>query len=380
MVLRGELKGFSFAGIINLINEERKTGELELNDGKITSTIFFRNGQIVFSTGGLSKGMRLGNLLKDNDLITTGELVLYLDKAKSLNKRLGEVLVQNKVISRETLNKFLHLQTNEILHGLFLWEEGRFEFKEGLDGLYGDIIFKLDPKQIVIESKKWSKLKQFIPNERVIFQVQREISKHTTGLKPEELRLVFLINGKRDVKDLIEKTGYPRYLVYSTLYKLVKAGVITHRKTKIVQEEIDVGDLIDKFKLFINIIKLIMEDLREELGKGANKILKQCKKELDSTSQIFLEYFSSSGSLEDSLQINEYLYRSEVKQADMIPALSKTVSSLFNQQSQYLGNKSVIKSIRRLEQELTSLPDYQGEFGKQILQILLERKRYIERS
>ncbi len=380
MVLRGELKGFSFAGIINLINEERKTGELVLNNGKTTSTIFFRNGQIVFSTGGLSKTMRLGNLLKDNDLITTGELVLYLDKAKSLNKRLGEVLVQDKVISRETLNKSLHLQTNEILHGLFLWEEGRFEFKEGLDGLYGDIIFKLDPKQIVIESKKWSKLKQFIPNEHVIFQVQREISKNTTGLKPEELRLVFLIDGKRDVKDLIEKTGYPRYLVYSTLYKLVKAGVITHRKVKIVQEEIDVGDLIDKFKLFINIIKLIMEELREELGKGANKILEQCKKELDSTSQIFLEYFSSSGSLEESVQINEYLDRNKVKQADMIPALSKTVSSLFNQQSQYLGNKSVIKSIRRLEQELTSLPDSQGEFGKQILQILLERKRYVERS
>ncbi|MBC8357355.1 MAG: DUF4388 domain-containing protein [Desulfobacteraceae bacterium] len=380
MVLRGELKSFSFAGIINLINEERKTGELVLNDGKATTTIFFRNGQIIFSTGGLSKGMRLGNLLKANDLITTGELVLYLDKAKRSNKRLGEVFVENEVISRDTLKKFLHLQTNETLHGLFLWEEGRFEFKEGLDGLYGDIIFKLDPKQIVFESKKWSKLKQSIPNEHVIFQVQREISKHTTGLKPEELRLVFLIDGKRDVKDLIENTGYPRYLVYSTLYKLEKAGVITHRKAKIVQEEIDVGDLIDKFKLFINIIKLIMEDLREELGKGANKILEQCKKELDSTSQIFLEYFSSSGSLEESLQIQEYLFKSKVKPADMIPALNQIVSSLFNQQSQYLGHKSVIKSIRGLEQELTSLPDYQGEFGKQILQILLERKRYVERS
>jgi len=380
LVLRGEVKSFSFAGIINLINEERKTGALVLNNGKTTSTIFFRNGQIIFSTGGLSKRMRLGNLLKHSDLITTGELVLYLDKAKRLNKRLGEVLVQNKVISRDTLNEFLHLQTNETLHGLFLWEEGRFEFKEGLDELYGDIIFKLDPKQIAIENKKWSKLKQSIPNEHVIFQVQREISKNTTSLKPEELRLVFLIDGKRDVKDLIENTGYPRYLVYSTLNKLVKAGVITHRKAKNVQEEIDVGDLIDKFKLFINIIKLIMEDLREELGKGANKILEQCKKELDSTSQIFLEYFSSPGSLEESVQINEYLDRSKVKQADMIPALSKIVSSLFNQQLQYLGHKSVIKSIQRLEQGLTSLPDYQGKFGKQILQILLERKRYVERS
>ena len=125
---------------------------------------------------------------------------------------------------------------------------------------------------------------------------------------------------------------------------------------------------------------MIMEDLREELGKGANKILEQCKKELDSTSQIFLEYFSSPGSLEESVQINEYLDRSKVKQADMIPALSKIVSSLFNQQLQYLGHKSVIKSIQRLEQGLTSLPDYQGKFGKQILQILLERKRYVERS
>jgi hypothetical protein len=123
-----------------------------------------------------------------------------------------------------------------------------------------------------------------------------------------------------------------------------------------------------------------MEDLREELGKGANKILKQCKEELDSTSQIFLEYFSSSGRLEESLHIKEYLYRPEVKRADMIPVLNKIVNSLFNQQSQYLGPKSVIKSIQRLEQELTSLPEYRSEFGKQILQILLERKRRVAGS
>jgi hypothetical protein len=363
-----------------LIHDERKTGELVLHDGKVTSTIFFRHGQIIFSMGVLSKEMRLGSLVKADNLIDTGELVLYLDKAKKSNKRLGEVFVQNAVISRETLQKFLHHQVNETIHGLLSWEDGRFEFREGLDGLYGDITFKLDPKQIVIESKKWAKLKLSIPNEHVIFQVQREINKNTANLKPEQLRLVFLIDGKRDVKDLIATTGLPRFFIYSTLYKFKKAGIISLKKVRNVEEATDAGDLIDKFRLFMNIVKLIMEDLREELGKGANKILKQCKEELDSTSQIFLEYFSFSGRVEESLHIKEYLYRSEVERTDMIPVLNKIVNSLFNQQSQYLGPKSVIKSIQRLEQELTALPEYRSEFGKQILQILLERKRYVKRS
>jgi hypothetical protein len=380
LVLKGELKSFSFPSIINLIHDERKTGELALHNGKTASTIFFRHGQIIFSMGVLSKEMRLGNLVKAENLIDTQELVLYLDKAKKSNKRLGEVLVQNDVISGEALEKFLHHQVNETIHGLLLWEEGSFEFKEGLDGLYGDITFKLDPKQIVLENKKWAKLKQSIPNEHVIFQVQREIGKHATGLKPEQLRLVFLIDGKRDVKELIDKTGFPRFFIYSTLDKLKKAGIISQKTARTVEEATDAGDLIDEFRLFMIIVKLIMEDLREELGKGANKILKQCKKELDSTSQIYLEYFSASGRLEESLQINEYLDRSKVNRADMAPALSKVVNSIFNQQSQYLGPKSVIKSIQRLEQELTSLPDYQSEFGEQILQILLERKRRIARS
>jgi hypothetical protein len=239
LFLRGELKNISFSGIINLIHDERKTGELVLNDGKVTTTIFFRNGQIVFSTGVLSEGMRLGNLLKANELITTGKLLLYLDKAKRLNKRLGEVLVHNEVISGDTLKKFLLLQTNEIIHGLFLWEEGRFEFKEGLDGLYGDVMFELDPKQILLERRKWSKLKHAIPNDQVTFQVQQEIRKNTAALKPEELRLFFLIDGKRDVKELIEKSGHPKYFVYSTLHKLSKTGIIIQRKARTIEEEDD---------------------------------------------------------------------------------------------------------------------------------------------
>jgi hypothetical protein len=330
--------------------------------------------------GVLNKQMRLGSLVKAENLIDTGELIVYLDKAKQSNKRLGEVFVQDEVISGDTLQKFLRYQVNETIHGLLLWEEGRFEFKEGLDGLYGDITFNLDPKQIVLESKKWAKLKQSIPSEHIIFQVQRDVSKSTTGLKPEQLRLVFLIDGKRAVKELIDTTGLPRFFIYSTLHKLKKAGIISQKKASVVEEATDAGDLIDEFRIFMNLVKLIMEDLSEELGKGAHKILKQCKKELDDTSQIYLEYFSSSGRLEESIEIKEYLDRSKVNRADMFRALNKILSFLFNQQSQYLGPKSVIRSIQRLAQQMTTNPDYQGEFGKQILRILLEQKRYSERS
>lgn len=373
MAIRGELKSFSFSGITNLIHAERKTGELILNNGKATLTIFFQNGQIISSAGALSKGMRLGSLLKSNKLLSEEQLLHYLDKAKRLNKKLGEVLVQNGVISSDILKKFLLLQIKETICGLLLWKDGRFAFKERLDGLSGEIMFELAPKQILLESKKWSKLKRAIPNERVIFQVKRETSKNTGNLKTEELRLLFLIDGKRDVKEIMEKTGYPRYLVYSTLHKLLNAGTITHGKARIVEEETDVHDLLDKFKLFIKIIKLIMEDLKEELGKGADRILEQCKKEIDAASKTFLKDLSSSGDIEKSLNsIKEYISKSKVKPADMIAAFSQIVSFLFNQQLQFLGPKSVSKSISRLEQELASLPDYQSGFGKQILNLIKE--------
>jgi hypothetical protein len=313
-----------------LIHAERKTGELILNNGKATLTIFFQNGQIISSAGALSKGMRLGSLLKSNKLLSEEQLLHYLDKAKRLNKKLGEVLVQNGVISGDTLKKFLLFQIKETICGLLLWKDGRFAFKERLDGLSGEIMFELAPKQILLESKKWSKLKRAIPNERVIFQVKRETSKNTGNLKTEELRLLFLIDGKRDVKEIMEKTGYPR-------------------------------------------IKLIMEDLKEELGKGADRILEQCKKEIDAASKTFLKDLSSSGDIEKSLNsIKEYISKSKVKPADMIAAFSQIVSFLFNQQLQFLGPKSVSKSISRLEQELASLPDYQSGFGKQILNLIKE--------
>ena len=154
---------------------------------------------------------------------------------------------------------------------------------------------------------------------------------------------------------------------------MLNAGTITHGKARIVEEETDVHDLLDKFKLFIKIVKLIMEDLKEELGKGADRILEQCKKDIDAASKTFLKDFFSSGDIEESLNsIKEYISKSKVKPADMIAAFSQIVSFLFNQQLQLLGPKSVSKSISRLRQELASLPDYQSGFGKQILNLIEE--------
>jgi len=378
MVLRGELKSFSFPGIINLIHDERKTGELILSNRKDTSSIFFQDGQIIFFSGVLDKEMRLGNLLNSNNIITDQQLTICIDRARTLNKKLGEVLVQNGLISRGTLNKSLLFQTKETIYGLFLWNEGIFQFKEGLDGLSGEITFDIDPKQILLEGKKWFKLKQAIPHERTIFQVKKQVNKKTSQLTSKELRLLFLIDGRRDIKEIQGKTGYSKYFIYSTVYKLLNSGIISYGKRETVEAKIDIHDFFDKFKFFILIIKLIMEDLKDELGKGADRILEECKEQIDVNSQIFLKDFSFTGDTGENfnrMKIN--LSSKKLKPPDMIQAFDQIVRFLFSQQSYFLGDKSVLNTIGKIEEKLAALAVYQTIFGQQISQILAEQRRVV---
>ncbi len=380
MGLWGELNSFSFSGIVNLIHSEGKTGELVLSNGKISPKIFFRGGQIIFFTGVLSNEMRLGSLLKSNKLISDEQLLYFLDKSKKLNKKLGEVLVQNGIISKDILANNILLQIRETIHGLLLWKEGKFEFKEGLDNLPGEMTFELDPRQIVLEGKKWLKLRQAVPHERIVFQTQKEASKKTSKLKSEEVRILFLIDGKRDVQKLLAETRYPKYFLYSTLYKFLQAGVIIHKEVETSGKDSDLFDYLDELKLLIAVIRLIIENLKEELGRGVNKLIEQCKKNLDGFPKFFLETFSFSEDMEENVkQIRTFISRHNltIKSEDPLNTFNQIAQCFLNQQLKLLGSKSVLKSIAELEKGLPSLPGCQSKFGKQILNTILGWKKNI---
>ena len=123
MALQGTLKDFGIADILQLIGQQQKTGTLLLAAKDQEVQIGFRDGSIVRaeSTTRRKKDL-IGNMLVRAELISESQLELALDTQRRTLKRLGDVLVSERILSAERFRQMMQLQATETLYRLFTWK------------------------------------------------------------------------------------------------------------------------------------------------------------------------------------------------------------------------------------------------------------------
>jgi hypothetical protein len=132
VALKGTLKDFGIAEILQLIGQQAKSGVLHLESRDDLIHIAIAEGNVVRaeSTGRKTRE-RLGNLLVRAEIITGDELAYALDAQKRSLRRLGDILVELKLVTKEDLREMTALQTTETVFRLFHWKSGTYEFEPG---------------------------------------------------------------------------------------------------------------------------------------------------------------------------------------------------------------------------------------------------------
>lgn len=129
MALKGTLKDFGIADILQLIGQQQKTGVLYIKSRYEEVEVSFVDGSVVRA---LSKTRRsrelLGSMLVASGLLTEGELDDALEIQKRTLKRLGDILVAEGRVTSDQLREMTQLQTTETLYKLFTWKNGTYEF------------------------------------------------------------------------------------------------------------------------------------------------------------------------------------------------------------------------------------------------------------
>ena len=126
MAFRGEIKELGMAGILQIISQNSKTGELVLEDGERLTKLMFSEGMVV---GTLHPPEALGAMLVRVGMINQEGLGRALEVQKRTLQMLGDVLVRLDMISREDLSDILHLQLRESVVHALEWKEGEFLFE-----------------------------------------------------------------------------------------------------------------------------------------------------------------------------------------------------------------------------------------------------------
>lgn len=196
MALKGTLKDFGIADILQLIGQQQKTGVLHLSNRKDEVHIAFKDGNVVRAESATRRKKELlGGMLVRAELITERMLEEALQEQRRTLKRLGDILVANGAISRELLREMAQLQTTETLYRLFAWKSGTYAF-EVVDVEYdAETITPLRSESVLMEGfrqvDEWPVIRKRISSTGMTFERLKELKPQAAAAPEDEFDAAF---------------------------------------------------------------------------------------------------------------------------------------------------------------------------------------------
>jgi tetratricopeptide (TPR) repeat protein len=127
----------------------------------------------------------------------------------------------------------MRIQIEEAVYYLFTWTSGTFNFEASDRPESEDFLVRISPEALLLEGARrvdeWSLIEKKVPSFDLIFSIDRDhVGQSAPTLSAEQQRLLPLIDGSRDVNQLIEESGLVEFEVGKALYGLITAG-FAHR-------------------------------------------------------------------------------------------------------------------------------------------------------
>ncbi|MGH7678140.1 MAG: tetratricopeptide repeat protein [Gemmatimonadaceae bacterium] len=233
MAIKGSLREASLPDVLQLLSMGKKTGCLSVTHRNNFGYIYFDRGKISYASI-VNRRDRLGDMLVKAGIITMEQLQTAIDaQGKHRDKRVGDLLVELGHISREKLHDQVRVQIEEAVYLLFTWNEGTFNFEADVHPERQDLLVSINPESLLLEGARrvdeWSLIEKKIPSFDVVFDADwKKLQSAELPLSPEQQLVLKHLDGKRDMTQIIERTGLVEFDVGKALYGLLTAGLV-HR-------------------------------------------------------------------------------------------------------------------------------------------------------
>jgi hypothetical protein len=231
-VLEGSLEIFALPDVFRLLAHNRVTGALRIVRESGDGIIYFRDGEVYFAFSSLTREF-LGQRLVNAKLITQGQLLRILDEQKKSggSKRLGDLIVEKGVISKELLDTFIKEQIQDAIFNLLQWDMGQFSFEPD-EVSPQEVGLSVSAENLIMESSRrleeWEVIQRRIPSLDVVVRMAPTPPENAMeiNIKPEEWTLLVLADGERTVRDIAAATERSEFEACKILYGLVTAGLL----------------------------------------------------------------------------------------------------------------------------------------------------------
>lgn len=226
----GSLADTDFPDLIHGLHDRRWTGAIQLNRGRVDSTVIVQDGRLIFATS-TNRDDRLGELLLRREKITLRQ---YYEAGKGIRKgkRLGSILVEQGALDARDLVKAVVDHTQEVIYSVFQWTEGFYRLRDGADPDTETITLKLSTANIILEGIRritaWSRIERGIggPDARYVRAEDYKGRLPEMTLTPEKLLLLAGHEGERDVETICRESDLSDYEACRTIWAFRVIGVL----------------------------------------------------------------------------------------------------------------------------------------------------------
>ena len=230
MAIRGSLKEASLPDVLQLLALGQKTGCLSIVDGTKFGSVFFQHGKIVFGAI-VNRRDRLGDALLKRGFVTKEQLDAVLHSQVSHpGRRYGELLVDSGYVSREIVEKELRVLVEEAVFSLFTWTQGIWTFEPDVHADGRGLAVAINPESLLMEGARrvdeWALVERRFPSFDVVFEMDAARAGVSTPLSGELAEVAHLLDGRRSIRAVIERSGLGEFMVGKALYELAAQGLL----------------------------------------------------------------------------------------------------------------------------------------------------------
>jgi hypothetical protein len=209
--------------------EQNKTGELELQHGKLAQTLWVENGRIA-GFGSNDPPSLLGQFLLARAKIDEQTLNRALSIQAETGESLGVILVHLEAISEPELLRYVRVKAEEAILKMFEWDNGGFQFNSNAHRDTQLVQLDLRIEQLLVQGaqrrKEMDTMKRTLGGaSTVLCRTDRPLGKETESSTIAK-RVYELVDGKRSFGEILLLSRASEYLVTKFLYELNRRGVI----------------------------------------------------------------------------------------------------------------------------------------------------------
>jgi hypothetical protein len=226
----GEISSETLSAVLLSFHKSGETGILTLQRGPVTKTFRLSHGAVVFA-GTNNRDDGLFQLLLKRGAVTLPHLIKALEHSLKEKRRLGEILLSQKLIRPEELQRALIDQLKDIVCKAFEWTSGTWKFVRGEDSAEV-VTLQTHPLALILEGirriESWTRVYSVVGGMNAEYLATREagVLVELAELLPGERQVLNLCQECRSLDEICQVVQLNDFVVCKVVWGLWALGAL----------------------------------------------------------------------------------------------------------------------------------------------------------